>query len=63
MQITTIGLDPAKHVFQVHCVGSDGQVAIRRTLRRAEVVDFFSQLAPCLVGMETCATGICEAVR
>jgi len=55
MQITTIGLDPAKHVFQVHYVGSDGQVAIRRTLRRADVIDFFNQIAPCLVGMETCA--------
>jgi len=56
MQITTIGLELAKHVFQVHCVGSGGQVAIRRKLRRAEVVDLFSQIAPCLVGMEACAT-------
>lgn len=56
MQIITIGLDLAKHVFQVHGVGADGQIAIRRKLRRAEVVDFFSELAPCLVGMEACAT-------
>ena len=56
MQITTIGLDLAKHVFQVHGVDNGGQVVIRRRLRRVEVVRFFSSLPPCLVGMEACST-------
>jgi transposase len=56
MQITTIGLDLAKHWFQVHGVDAGGQVAIRRKLRRGEVIGFFKSLSPCLVGIEACAT-------
>ena len=56
MQITTIGLDLAKSVFQVHGVDDAGQVAVRKKLRRAEVLRFFGSLPPCLVGMEACAT-------
>src|SRR6185312_14036248 len=56
MQITTIGLDLAKHVFQVHGVDASGQVVVRKRLRRAEVLAFFAKLPPCLVGMEACAT-------
>jgi transposase len=56
MQITTIGLDLAKSVFQVHGVDDAGQVIVRRKLRRAEVVKFFQALPPCLIGMEACAT-------
>ncbi len=56
MQVTTIGIDLAKHVFQVHAVDADGSVAIRRKLRRSEVIGFFAKLAPALVGMEACAT-------
>ena len=56
MQVTTIGLDLAKHVFQVHAVNATGQVVVRRRLRRAEVLAFFAGLEPCLVGMEACAT-------
>jgi transposase len=56
MQITTIGLDLAKHWFQVHGVDANGQVAVRRKLRRSEVLNFFRSLSPCLVGMEACAT-------
>jgi transposase len=56
MQITTIGLDLAKHVFQVHAVDAAGSVVLRRRLRRAQVHAFFAGLAPCLVGMEACAT-------
>ena len=56
MQITTIGLDLAKHWFQVHGVDANGQVVIRRKLRRGEVLAFFQSLTPCLVGMEACAT-------
>ncbi|ANY82111.1 transposase (plasmid) [Microvirga ossetica] len=56
MQITTIGLDLAKHIFQVHAVDEMGKVAIRKRLRRSEVLPFFAGLRPCLIGMEACAT-------
>lgn len=56
MQATTIGLDLAKQWFQVHAMDAEGQVVLRRRLRRAEVVGFFRSLPPCLVGMEACAT-------
>ncbi len=56
VEISTIGLDIAKSVFQVHGVDGSGQVAIRRQLRRAEVLNFFGDLAPCLVGIEACST-------
>lgn len=54
-EITTVGLDLAKNVFQVHAVDSAGAVVIRRQVRRAQVQLFFSRLAPCLIGMEACA--------
>jgi transposase len=54
--ITIIGLDIAKSVFQVHGVDTAGKVAIRRQLRRRYVLAFFQKLAPCLVGMEACAS-------
>jgi transposase len=54
--ITTIGLDIAKSVFQVHGVGADGQVILRRQLKRRYVLAFFEKLAPCLVGIEACAS-------
>lgn len=56
-KITTIGLDIAKHVFQVHGVDGAGAIMIRRKLRRNDVVEFFSALPPCLIGVEACATG------
>jgi transposase len=56
MDITTIGLDLAKHVFQVHGVAADGSVALKKRLRRGQVLAFFARLPPCLVGMEACAT-------
>src|SRR5258707_695896 len=56
MQATTIGLDLAKTVFQVHGVDSQGKVVLARQLRRGQVIAFFEKLAPCLVGMEACAT-------
>src|SRR5258707_15396980 len=52
MEITTIGLDLAKSVFQVHAVDGDGNVVVRKALRRAQVLAFFKQTPPCLVGME-----------
>jgi transposase len=54
--VITVGLDLAKSVFQVHAIGADGEVLVRRQLRRAEVLKFFSSLPPCLVGMEACAS-------
>ena len=56
MQVTTIGLDIAKHVFQVHGIERTEKVVVRRQLRRGQVKEFFEALAPCLVGMEACAT-------
>lgn len=56
MQITTVGLDLAKHVFQLHAVNAAGSVVERRSLRRGQVLAYFAKLSPCLVGMEACAT-------
>lgn len=56
MTLTTIGIDLAKSVFQVHGVDADGRVIVRKKLRRAEVLKFFGAIEPCLVGMEACAT-------
>ena len=56
MQVTTIGLDLAKHVFQVHGIDATEKVVVRRQLRRSQVMAFFEALAPCLIGMEACAT-------
>ena len=55
-KITTIGLDIAKNVFQLHGVDADGQIVLRKTLRRGQMQPFFEKLAPCLIGMEACAT-------
>ena len=55
-QITTIGLDIAKSVFQVHGIDATGEVVLRRRLTRARLVPFFAKLAPCLVGIEACAS-------
>jgi len=54
--VTTIGLDIAKSVFQVHGVDAAGQVVIRRQLKRRYVLAFFQKLSPCLVGIEACAS-------
>src|SRR6202167_75556 len=54
--ITTIGLDIAKSVFQVHGVDAAGQMVIRRQLKRRYVAAFFQKLPPCLVGIEACAS-------
>lgn len=56
MDITTIGLDLAKNIFQVHGVDESGAAVIRKTLRRSQVLPFFAKLPPCLVGMEACGT-------
>ena len=54
--VTTNGLDIAKSVFQVHGIDAEGKVVIRRQLKRRYVLAFFQKLAPCLVGIEACAS-------
>jgi transposase len=56
MQVTTIGLDLAKNVFQVHGIDATEKVVVRKQLRRSQLIKFFEALAPCLIGMEACAT-------
>jgi transposase len=56
MQVTTIGLDLAKNVFQVHGIDATEKVVVRKQLRRGQLIKFFEALAPCLIGMEACAT-------
>jgi transposase len=55
MKITTVGLDLAKNVFQVHGVDAEGRSVLRKRLRRSELLRFFAGLEPCVVGMETCS--------
>jgi transposase len=54
--VTTIGLDIAKSVFQVHGIDAEGGAVIRRQLKRRHVLAFFQKLPPCLVGIEACAS-------
>jgi len=56
MEITTVGLDIAKRVFQLHGVDAAGKAVLRRKLQRSEVLAFFKALPPCLVGIEACGT-------
>ena len=56
MQISTIGIDLAKNVFQVHGIDAAGKVIITKKLRRSQVLPLFERLPPCLIGMEACAT-------
>jgi len=56
MQVTTIGVDLAKNIFQVHGITEHDEVAFNRPLRRAQVLPFFTRLDPCLIGMEACST-------
>jgi transposase len=56
MQITTIGLDIAKNVFQVHGIDAKEKMIVRKQLRRSRVIAFFKGLQPCLIGLEACAT-------
>ena len=61
MQVTTIGLDIAKNVFQVHGIDAGEKVIVRKQLRRSQMLAFFEALPPCLVGMEACASSHCWA--
>ena len=56
MEITTVGLDIFKRVFQLHGVDAAGRAVSRRKLQRSEVLAFFDALPPCLVGIEACGT-------
>lgn len=55
-EISTVGLDIAKSVFQVHAISEAGEVVVRRQLKRRQVLQFFARLKPCLIGIEACAT-------
>ena len=54
MQITTVGIDLAKSAFQVHGVNEHGKNALKKQIRRDQMVTFFVNLPPCLIGMEAC---------
>ncbi|MEP9373595.1 IS110 family transposase [Mesorhizobium sp. KR1-2] len=56
MNVTTVGLDLAKRIFQVHAVDVSGSVVVRKALRRSQVLPFFTALPSCLIGMEACGT-------
>ena len=56
MQVTTVGLDLAKNIFQVHGITEDGTVAFNKSLRRAQLLQFFKNLEPCLICMEACGS-------
>ncbi len=56
MQVITIGIDLAKSVFQVHGVDANDKVVFNKPLRRSQILPFFAKLAPCLIGMEACAS-------
>lgn len=56
MQVNTIGIDIAKNVFQVHGVDANDKVVFNKPLRRSQILPFFDKLAPCLIGMEACAS-------
>lgn len=56
MKITTVGIDLAKNVFQVHAVDERGTVVLRKQLRRDQMTAFFANLPPCVIGMEACGS-------
>jgi transposase len=55
MNVTTIGLDIAKTVLQIHGVDANGKVTLRKQLKRAQVLAFFANLPPCRIGLEACS--------
>ena len=54
--VTAVGLDLAKHVFQVHCVDASGCVVVAKPIRRNKLLEFFASLPHCLVGLEACGS-------
>jgi transposase len=63
MQVTTIGLDIAKNVFQVHGIDAKGKVVVRKQLRRGQMIAYFKALPPCLIGMEALCHGALLGAR
>lgn len=55
LEVNTVGVDLAKNVIQVHCVGSNGKVVARRQLRRSRFLSFFEDRSRCLIGIEACS--------
>jgi transposase len=60
-EVTAVGLDLAKTVFQVHGADGTGHAVVRKKLRRAQVLEFFNRLPPCVVAMEACGGAHCRA--
>jgi transposase len=56
MKITTIGIDLAKNVFQVHGVDVPGKIVLKKQLKRDQMASFFANVPPCLIGMEACGS-------
>src|SRR5665647_1942806 len=56
MKITTIGVDLAKNIFQIHGVDTHDKPVVRRALKRGEMLPYFANLEPCLIGMEACGS-------
>jgi len=56
MKVTTIGIDLAKNVFQIHGVDKEGKSVLKKQIKRDQLVQFFANLAPCLIGMEACGS-------
>jgi transposase len=56
IQVTTIGLDLAKNIFQVHGITQDDEIVFNMPLRRARLLPFFSNIEPCFIGMEACSS-------
>ncbi|MCO7262576.1 IS110 family transposase, partial [Dickeya zeae] len=56
MQVSTLGIDLAKNVFQLHGVDNSGKTVLRKRLTRNAFLPFLAQLSPCLIGMEACAS-------
>ena len=54
--VTIVGLDLAKHVFQVHAVDASGRVVVAKAIRRNKLLEFFASLPPCLIGLEACGS-------
>lgn len=54
-KVTTLGIDLAKSVFQLHGVDAEGRAVLRRQLRRSQMLEFFQRLPSCLIGIEACA--------
>ena len=56
MDITTLGIDIAKSIFQLHGIDAEGAVVVQKKIRRGAVLNFLEKVGPCLIGMEACAT-------